>query len=84
MSLLFDNRSKIISNINDLVAINVSGEAKIIKDQSLKDFWAKQLISKHKYLEEFIMADTTVLVIIEVSKYMYVTRFQQVSKLIIK
>ncbi|HZJ86201.1 MAG TPA: pyridoxamine 5'-phosphate oxidase family protein, partial [Erysipelotrichaceae bacterium] len=84
VSLLFDNRSKGISNINDLVALNVIGNAKILKDSQDIDLWSKLLIEKHQYLKDFIMANTSALILIEVEKYSYVTSFQKVSELNIK
>lgn len=84
VSLLFDTRSKGISNINDLVALNVNGKAKILKGSQDIDLWSKLLIEKHQYLKDFIMANTSALILIEVEKYSYVTSFQKVSELKIK
>lgn len=84
VSLLFDTRSKGISNINDLVALNVNGKAKILKGSQDIDLWSKLLIEKHQYLKDFIVANTSALILIEIEKYSYVTSFQKVSELKIK
>lgn len=81
VSLLFDNRSQSITNINDLVAINVIGKGKILKDSQAIDLWSKQLIEKHNYLEDFISSKTSALILVDVETYSYVTSFQKISEL---
>lgn len=78
ISILVDSRSKNQNNINDIVAITSLGKARILKKEKEIGNWSKILIDKHSYLDDFINADTTAIVVVEISKYYYVTSFQEV------
>lgn len=78
ISILIDNRSDNKANINDIVAITSLGKAKILKDKDEIDKWSKILIDKHSYLDDFIRAGTSSIVLVDISKYYYVTSFQEV------
>lgn len=78
VSVLIDNRSNDENSINDLAAITSLGDVKILQEDVEIDKWSKILIEKHQYLDDFINADSTAIVLIEVSKYLYVSSFQEV------
>ncbi len=78
VSILIDNRSKSEKNLNELVGITCIGKAKILKNKKEIDKWSKILINKHNYLDEFINAETTAIVLVYVSNFYYVSSFQEV------
>lgn len=78
VSLLIDNRSDNQEDINDIVAITAIGEARILKDIKERKKWSRMIIDKHNYLDEFICADTSVIILVEIMKYHYVSSFQEV------
>lgn len=78
VSILIDNRSNNEKSINDIAAITSLGQAKILKEKSEIEKWSQILIDKHAYLKDFIEAETSSLILVEISDYYYVTSFQQV------
>lgn len=84
VSILIDNRSDNEKSINDIAAITSIGEARILKEEAEKEKWSKVLLDKHSYLDDFIEAETTALILVEISKYYYVTSFQEVIEWIPK
>lgn len=77
VSVLIDNRNDNPNNINDIVAVTVMGKA-IILDEDKKDFWIELLVDKHEYLKKFTDAPSTAIVMVDISKYFYVSSFQEV------
>ena len=78
VSLLIDNRSANLEDINQIAAITAIGKAHILKDtDELKD-WSQRLIEKHSYLDDFIRAETSAIILVEITKYHYVSSFQEV------
>lgn len=78
VSILIDNRSDNENNINDIIAISSLGKARILKEKEEIKKWSKVLIDKHNYLDEFINAETSSIVLVEILKYYYVSSFQEV------
>ena len=78
VSILIDNRSNNENSINDIGAITSIGSARILKEKEDIKKWSRVLIDKHAYLNDFINAETTAIVLVEVSNYYYVTSFQEV------
>ena len=78
VSILIDNRSNNNANINDIAAITSVGAARILDDEKEIEKWSEILVEKHTYLDEFIDADTTAIVIVDIKNYSYVSRFQEV------
>lgn len=78
VSILIDNRSNNENSINDIVAITSLGLARIVKEKEEIDKWSKALIDKHAYLDDFINASTSAIILVDISKYYYVTSFQEV------
>ncbi len=78
VSILIDNRSSDEKSINDIAAITCLGQARVLKEKEEIEKWSKTLLNKHSYLDEFISADTTAIVLVDISKYYYVTSFQEV------
>lgn len=78
VSILIDNRSSNKESINDIVAITSMGHARTLVEKSEIDHWSKLLLDKHSYLDDFIDADTTGIILVDVNKYYYVSSFQEV------
>lgn len=77
ISILIDNHNENPKNINNIVATTLIGQAKIL-DQAYKDKWAPVLLEKHPYLKGFIKSKNTVLILVNISQYHYVSSFQEV------
>lgn len=78
VSLLIDNRSDNHEDINDIVAITAIGKASILKDREEIKKWSQILINKHSYLDDFIYAETSAIILVEITQYHYVSSFQEV------
>lgn len=78
VSLLIDNRSNNDTDINKIAAITAIGKARILNNQNEKQKWSKILIEKHGYLDDFICADTSAIILVEIDTYRYVSSFQEV------
>lgn len=78
VSILIDNRSSNPESINDIAAVTAVGNVKILKGKEEINTWSKALVDRHNYLEKFIEAPTTAIILMEVSKYYYVSSFQEV------
>lgn len=78
VSLLIDNRSDNHEDINEIVAVTAIGTARILNDKDERKKWAERLIDKHNYLDEFICADTSAMIVVEIISYHYVSSFQEV------
>jgi heme iron utilization protein len=77
VALLVDDRSQNPPLINHIQAVTITGRATILPD---KKTWGSLLLEKHPYLLEFIENPTTALIRVEVYRYFYVRRFQEVSQ----
>lgn len=78
VSILIDTRSTNPESINDINAITVVGDAKIIKDIQNNASYETLLLKAHPYLETFIKATTTCIIAVDVDTYIYVRKFQEV------
>jgi len=78
VSVMVDTRARNPESINEINAITIIGEAKIIEDNNEKLSWENLLIKTHPYLETFVKASTTGIVAVDVEKYFYVRKFQEV------
>lgn len=80
VALLIDNRSSQPDSINSLSALTITGTGKILSLQVEKTKWGGLLTAKHPYLRDFLASPETAIVVVEVDKYLYVQRFQEVSE----
>lgn len=78
VSILIDNRSTNPESINNISAITLTGKATIITDAEKALRWSEILISAHPHLEAFVKSPTTSIITVDVFKYFYVKRFQEV------
>ncbi len=78
VSVLIDNRSNQPDSINRISALTAIGSVKVLSEESDIKKWSEIYLNKHPYLNKFIHASSTAIILIKVSKYFYVRRFQEV------
>jgi len=78
VSMLIDDRCSHPDNINAIRTLSITGTARIISNEEEKSKWGDVLVRKHPMLEKFVAAESTALILAEVKKYLFVTRFQEV------
>jgi heme iron utilization protein len=83
VSLLIDNRSNQVSDFRNAQAITVIGRAKEATGQKREEFM-EMYLGKHPYLRDFALSPTSALIVVEVERYIIVSRFQNVMELIMK
>jgi nitroimidazol reductase NimA-like FMN-containing flavoprotein (pyridoxamine 5'-phosphate oxidase superfamily) len=79
-SMLVDNRSNQDSDFHSSIAVTAMGRAEEV-EESERDRFLKLYLTKHPYLEDFVMSPTCALLKISVDKYSMVNRFQNVMEL---
>lgn len=77
VALLVDNRSQKPPLINHIQAVTITGKATILSE---KTKFSTLLLEKHPYLREFIENPSTALIMVDVYRYFFVRRFQEVSE----
>lgn len=82
VSILIDTRKNNSSDFQDAVAISAEGIAEIINDNR-QDYIALYL-EKHPSLSDFITSQNCAIIKINITKYQYVSRFQNLKILMIK
>jgi heme iron utilization protein len=83
VSLLIDNRSNQVSDFRNAQAVTVIGRAKEATGQK-RDEFLEMYLRKHPYLRDFALSPTCALIMVEVERYLIVSRFQNVMVLIMK
>lgn len=78
VSILIDTRSANPESINDINAVTVVGDAKIINNIQDNSYYENLLLKAHPYLENFIKASTTCIISVDVDTYIFVRKFQEV------
>ena len=77
VSLLIDNRSNQPDSINQISALTITGNARILTDED-QEHWTDLFMEKHPYLSNFVESDSTAMILVEVVRYFYVRKFQEV------
>ncbi|MGA1865191.1 MAG: pyridoxamine 5'-phosphate oxidase family protein [bacterium] len=83
ISILIDSRSNRVDDFKDAMALTVLGNAREAEGEELEKLSALYL-ARHPHLREFLQDPNCALMIIEVERYIMVTRFQQVMEIDIK
>ncbi len=78
VSILVDNRSTNPDSLNQISALTLTGKASILKAEDESEYWRDALINSHPYLEAFVKSPTTGIIVVDVCRYFYVKRFQEV------
>lgn len=84
VAFMIDNRSKKPSSIDYISSLTATGKAKVLTDDKKDEKWGDMLIEKHPYLSDFIKSSDVAIVVVEVFRYFYVRRFQEVLEWIPK
>ncbi len=80
VALVVDNRGKHPHDMMKVEAITATGQAIQPKSDPELDRWAGLLMARHPYLRSFVRAPSTALFRIDIVRYLYVTRFQEVHQ----
>jgi len=80
VALLVDNRSSQPDSLDYLSALTITGEAEILSSPEERNKWGELLSDKHPYLQDFLASTDTAVVVVDVHKYLYVHKFQEVSE----
>ena len=83
VSLFIDNRSNKVQDIGEAMGITVVGEAEEVPQVDIPDL-LHFFLQKHGYLHDFAHAPGSCLVRVRVKRYRLVTRFQEVTDLILE
>ena len=78
VSLMIDNRDQQPESINLIRAITITGTARILEDSKEIEHWSDLLIKRHSYLEKFINSPSSSLILVDIIRFFYVRRFQEV------
>jgi predicted PilT family ATPase len=85
ISLLVDNRKNQNSDFQETVAVTIEGKAAILDmDQDTHEKHVKLYLKKHPYLDSFLNSPNCALIRVDVEKYHFVSRFQNVDILVVK
>ena len=79
VSILVDDRSQ-QSSINLISALTISGRARILSNAAEILEWTGILTEKHPYLTAFVAAPTTAVILVDVTQFNFVKKFQEVWK----
>lgn len=77
VSLLFDNRTNHVRDLKDAEALTALGTAREV-DGTDEERGLTLYLNRHPYLEEFVSGPDSVLISVEVSRYILVSNFQNV------
>ena len=80
IAVLVDDRSSHKDSINEISALTIIGKGKILDDENEIYKWAKLLTEKHPNLNTFVKAQSTAIVLVDVEKYLYVKKFQEMRE----
>ena len=78
VALMVDNRGQQPDSINQISALTITGNTRILTDAEEIKKWSGLLTEKHPYLNSFVQSSSTAIVLVEVFRYFFVRRFQEV------
>jgi nitroimidazol reductase NimA-like FMN-containing flavoprotein (pyridoxamine 5'-phosphate oxidase superfamily) len=80
ISILIDSRSNKIEDFSDAVAVTAIGTAHEAQGE-LRDEVAQTYVQRHFYLKDFVKDPNCALIVMQVKRYIMVSRFQQVTEM---
>jgi hypothetical protein len=80
VALVINNREQFPGDLMKIEAFTATGKAEEIMDKELDSEWAELLVKKQSYLRQFLSAESTALFRIRISRYFYVSSFQEVRE----
>ena len=78
VSLMIDNRADQPESINLIRAVTVTGTARSLEEVQELEYWSRLLIDRHSYLDNFIKSPSSSLILVDIIRFFYVRRFQEV------
>ena len=81
VSILVDSRKNKPSDFQDAVAISAEGIAEVIKNDKQK--YIALYLEKHPSLSEFIALPNCEIIRVKITKYQYISRFQNINILML-
>ncbi|KAF0092043.1 MAG: pyridoxamine 5'-phosphate oxidase-related FMN-binding protein [Fusobacteria bacterium] len=78
ISILVDDRSMHQDSINEISALTIIGKARILSNEKEILEWGARLTRKHPNLTSFVKAPTSAVILVDVVRYQYVKKFQEV------
>lgn len=78
ISILVDDRSLQQDSINKISALTITGKARILSNENEIFEWGGLLLKKHPNLNSFLKTPTSAIILVEVIRYHYVKKFQEV------
>jgi hypothetical protein len=80
VALVIDSRSLHPQDMMQVEAVTVTGVADLLKDPEARRKWAQRIGERHAYLRTFLKSPSTAVFRIDVFRYFYVARFQEVTQ----
>lgn len=80
VALVIDSRSLYPDDMMRVEAVTVTGSAAHLAEADARRDWIERLAERHRYLREFLRSPSTALFRIDVCRYFYVSRFQEVTQ----
>ena len=80
VALVVDNRSALPGELMDVEAVTATGHAHEVPMGFEFDRWSRLLTDRHPYLDTFVGSASSALFRIDIVRYFYVTRFQEVRQ----
>lgn len=80
VALVIDSRSQGSADIMALEAVTATGQAQEMKSRAESAPWERLLVGRHPDLESFVLAPSSALFVVEISRYLHVARFQEVQE----
>jgi nitroimidazol reductase NimA-like FMN-containing flavoprotein (pyridoxamine 5'-phosphate oxidase superfamily) len=80
VALVVDNRPDHVDNMMRVEAITATGRAREVEPGPHNESCAEMLLARHPYLRSFVEAESCALFEIEVTRFLHVTRFQEVNQ----
>jgi hypothetical protein len=80
VALVVDNRSALPGKLMEVEAVTATGHAHEVPKGSEFERWSRLLTHGHPYLKTFVCSESSGLFRIDIVRYLYVTRFQDVRQ----
>jgi nitroimidazol reductase NimA-like FMN-containing flavoprotein (pyridoxamine 5'-phosphate oxidase superfamily) len=80
VALVVDSRSISAQDLMKIEAVTAIGRARIVKRGPDFDRWSNLLINRHPHMADFVHAESSALVRIEIARYFHVGSFQEVQQ----
>jgi hypothetical protein len=80
VALVVDDRPEWPNDMMRVEAITATGRAREITESPLLDRCSRLLVARHPHLRSFVAADSSALFQIEITRFLHVSRFQEVNQ----